>query len=309
MAAFPNQCFTILSVDELNAQEQEIIANFLAQHARSVDGMHLHCIQLKDTILHAPPGVEARSWNDSALNDENYIPWLQKNIVGSNRNSVTVVCGPIASGKTTLIRKEIAKLQADKATIYIHEDFSLSKATQSLRSQFQHSKCSHRAVQISLTTDENSMRDMLLQINNFFNSFLLLKTIYDSSTGSCLYNGNHTYQLFVEVGCVEDQDSCLAWLWRCIPIISCCCEIIEPPLEYIIDDQTRRVCTYLRAFDDGTIDRKFNSVSFNKRIYFVLDYSGSMAIDLGGRTALEVATDCMLGIFESHVQLMDVSAI
>ena len=55
------------------------------------------------------------------------------------------------------------------------------------------------------------------------------------------------------------------------------------------------------------IDRKFNPTPCNKRIMFVLDKSESMEVDLGGRTLLEVATDCMLTIFDSHLQLMDVS--
>ena len=70
--AFPDQTFTIVSVDELPANEQEIIANFLAKHSRSADNMHLHCVQLRGTILHAPPGVKIRLWNDLLLNDELY---------------------------------------------------------------------------------------------------------------------------------------------------------------------------------------------------------------------------------------------
>ena len=52
---------------------------------------------------------------------------------------------------------------------------------------------------------------------------------------------------------------------------------------------------YLRAYRDKTIDRKF-SVSHPKTIVLVLDVSGSMQEDLGGRTALVVAVDNALMI-------------
>ena len=57
---------------------------------------------------------------------------------------------------------------------------------------------------------------------------------------------------------------------------------------------------YLRAYRDKTIDRKF-SVSHPKTIVLVLDVSGSMQEDLGGRTALVVAVDNALMIFDRHV--------
>ena len=308
--AFPNQSFTILRVDELNALDQEIIANFLALHASSVEGMLLHTVQLNDTILHAPPGVDVCVWDDSKLPDnEDHIPWLQKQITAKKNNKITVVCGSTGSGKTALIRREMKNREADSASIYIHEDFSMSTATSSLQTKFQHKISQQRAIHfgISLDTDETPEKDLLLSINNFFNSFLLLGTLYDSSSGNCFNSGVHVYRIFVEVTLSGCEESCQSWLSRYIPILSCSCDFVQPPSEYLIDDQTRRVCTYLRAYDDGTIDRKFNPVPINKTIYFVLDCSGSMEIDLGGRNALEVATDSMLLIFDSHVQEMDVS--
>ena len=307
--AFPGQSFTILRVDELNALDQEIIANFLASHAGSVERMHLHTVQLKDTILHAPPGVDVCLWDDSKLPvNEDHIPWLQKQITSKN-NQITVVSGSCGSGKTALIRREMKNRDGNSASIYIHEDFSMSTATSSLRTKFQHGSCQQRAIHfgISLATDETPQKDLLLSMNNFFNSFLLLGTLYDSSSGNCFHSGVHSYRIFVEVTLPGCEASCQSWFSRYIPILSCSCDFVRPPLEYLIDDQTRRVCTYLRAYDDGTINRKFNPAPINKSIFFVLDYSESMEIDLGGRSALEIATDSMLTIFDSHVQEMDVS--
>lgn len=310
--AFPDQTFTILRIDELNAPKQDMIATFLTRHARSVHQMNLHCVQLKDTILYAPPGVEVRSWDDSTLiPDEIHLPWLQKQTAGVMNNPlVSIVTGPPGSGKTSLIRQEMAKLDADKVSLYIHEDFSLSTAVNSLQSKFEIGKSKNRAIHfgITLPADECPKKDLLLSLNAFFNSFLLFGIVFDAESGSCFHCGLHRYRIFVEVGCVKDQESCQVWVGKFIPVLSGSCDVvIQPPPNYKIDDPARRVCTYLRAYSNGTIDRKFNPTPTSKKVFFVLDYSESMEIDLGGRNALEVATDCMLSIFDSHVQELDVS--
>ena len=280
--------------------------------------MHLHCIQLRDTILHAPPGVEIVLWDKSTLlNDVQHKSWFQKNVTQRNHiNNITIVGGSAGSGKTRLIRREMKQLAStgyDVASIYIHEDFCLNSAVTSLRAKFNNAKSRNRSLHIgfSMATNQGNnstaaRNNLMLSINNFLYSFLVLQSIYDPSTGSFFHSGIHSYDLFVELDCGEDE---LGWLGSNVPILTCCDSIIQPPPDYIIDVQTRRVCTYLRAFDDGTIDRKFNPTPYNKRIFFVLDKSGSMEIELdGGRNALQVAADSMLRIYDSHVQLMDVSS-
>ena len=281
--------------------------------------MHLHCIQLRDTILHAPPGVEIVLWDKSTLlNDVQHKSWFQKNVTQRNHiNNITIVGGSAGSGKTRLIRREMKQLAStgyDVASIYIHEDFCLNSAVTSLRAKFKNAKSRNRSLHIgfSMATIQGneittSRNDLMVSINNFFYSFLVLQSVYDPSTGSFFHSGTHSYDLFVELDCGEDE---IGWLGSNVPILTCCDSIIQPPSDFIIDEQTRRVCTYLRALDDGTIDRKFNPASANKRIYFVLDKSESMEIELGGRrNALQVAADSMLRIYDSHVQLMDVSTI
>lgn len=193
------------------------------------------------------------------------------------------------------------KLAADKASLYIHEDFCLAKAVKSLRIKFNNKACRDRAIHIGFSisnaVNEAPRKDLLHSVNNFFNSFLLLGIVHDPSSGTCFHSGIHLYHLFVELESAENEETCRDWLKCNVPILFCCDDIVKPPLEYIIDHRTRRVCTYLRAYDNGTIDRKFNTSLRNKRIFFVLDYSASMEVDLGGRNALEVATDCMLSIF------------
>ena len=91
------------------------------------------------------------------------------------------------------------------------------------------------------------------------------------------------------------------WLQQHLPIISHIGTLECPSSEFLIDEQTRRVCTYLRAYDDQTINRKF--VAYQKCLVFLLDESGSMA----GSKANE-AVDNMIRLFDSHVQIGDVSS-
>jgi hypothetical protein len=105
----------------------------------------------------------------------------------------------------------------------------------------------------------------------------------------------------------EEGTSALEWLWRHIPVLAICGTVHEPPKDFAIDEEARRVCTYLRAYDNGTINRKLNSA---KQIVFVLDVSQSMeSIVGGGKSALTVAVENAITIFDSHIQPGDVSAI
>lgn len=311
--AFPDWVFTIIAVDRLSSNEQDIIANFLAKHSRSEDRLHLHCVQLRNTTtLHAPPGVDTKLWDNLSLDDDNLTElWIRENVLrGRNVKNLLLVHGPSSSGKTRYIREEMTRLAetsgAEVASVYIHEDFCLSSAVASLRSKFKRGSSQDRAIHIVIPMAADG--NQLLCANSFFNSFLILQHIQDPSSGSCFYSGNHQYHVFVELDCAGNESDCLAWLKSCIPILTCCSAVMQPPPDYIVDDRTRRVCTYLRAYDNGTIDRKFDPTPCNKQVFFVLDKSGSMQADLGGRTALEVAADSMVDIFGSHVQLMDVSA-
>lgn len=93
-----------------------------------------------------------------------------------------------------------------------------------------------------------------------------------------------------------------------VPILSYCgLHVLQPPSEFSIDEKARRVATYLRAYDDGSIDRKFNSTPANKSIFFVLDKSGSMNSIIDSRTSFQAASESMLSVFNSHIRVMDVS--
>lgn len=91
------------------------------------------------------------------------------------------------------------------------------------------------------------------------------------------------------------------WLTGNIPIIASLGTCRGPSRWFILDREARRVCTYLRAFATGTINRKFESGA-KKRIVLVLDCYGSME-----GTPFQDAMNNALGIFDTHVIDGDVS--
>jgi hypothetical protein len=147
-------------------------------------------------------------------------------------------------------------------------------------------------------------------VNHFFNSFILFGKVYDPTSGISFYGSSHKWDVFIEMNVpAEDESAAQAWLIEHVPILSYCSSCVQqPPSDYDIDAKARRVAIYLRAYDDLSIDRKFNSTPAKKTILFVLDRSGSMNIKMAdGRSRFQVASESMLNIYNSHVRVMDVS--
>lgn len=313
--AFPEYIFVITHVERLGASEQELIATFIAKHAKSVDTIRLHCIQSKDTVLYASPGVSISAWDDSLLAENCPISWLHDCIASKGHVTDTTIVFSDAPcyGKTRYIRKKLEEARvtgAQTGSIYIHEDFTLAKAVEQLRNKFGEGgskKSIHLAFSWSCDCKPND--EFLLAVNHFFNSFLLFGNVYDPTCGNSFYGSSHEWDVFVEMNiCAGGEEAVHSWLREHVPILSyCSSRTQQPPCDFDIDEKARRVALYLRAYDDGSIDRKFNSTPANKSIVFVLDKSGSMQIDVGGRSRFQVASESMLSLFNSHIQVMDVS--
>jgi hypothetical protein len=144
-------------------------------------------------------------------------------------------------------------------------------------------------------------------VNHFFFSILILGCVHDTSSSLSFHLGEGSWKIFIELPS-EDGVSSMEWLWRHIPVLAICGTVQEPPNVFAVDEATRRVCTYLRAYDNGTINRKFKTSQ--KQITFVLDVSGSMSAEVGGGlSALAAAIENAVRIFDSHIQPGDVSFV
>jgi hypothetical protein len=239
-------------------------------------------------------------------------------IDGVGMENVTVMtsecCG---AGKTSAITMELKVIvkqsDARAGVIMIHEGSTCSSLIEALLKIFP-AGSGDRAVHFSLTTlptDTSNSLGLHRMLNHFFFSLLALRQVYCGLCRRSFHIGAGRWRVFVELPSLEPvipgfyED----WIQKNIPILSLCATYTHPTSLLRIGIQGKRVCTYLRAYEDGTIDRKFEK-SRKKQILFVLDKSGSMADILdNGLTALSNATDNALRIFDTHIDVGDVSDV
>jgi hypothetical protein len=96
----------------------------------------------------------------------------------------------------------------------------------------------------------------------------VLRSIEDPATGFVfnIPSGCH-WDVVVEVPHREGHlqelaDSALSQqegFWLELPVLACLGTERAPTLDYDIDEETRLVCKYLRAFEDGSIDELYKA--------------------------------------------------
>jgi hypothetical protein len=221
-------------------------------------------------------------------------------------------CG---SGKTRLIRRKLDKIrkkdnEAEVASLVVHEGTTLSSLITVLDSKFQNSRPYHAALHVSFSVLQIGGKrsdDWIRQLNFFFFSLLVLRSVYDPVSSRSFSLGDKQWKLFFELPQSEAEETSSDWLTKNIPVLTVCGTAQSPSAQYVIDEKARRVSTYLRALSTGTINRKFCSGS-QKRIVLALDCSGSMrACFSNGLTAFQVAVNNAVGIVDSHLVEGDVS--
>jgi len=170
------------------------------------------------------------------------------------------------------------------------------KDLHSLKRKFKNSKSS-KVVHFSLMTSLDSKYSALLKdLNRFFQSLLLTGVVTDPMTFESFSLGARNWTFYIELqdstgSNIESvKNSLLAYM----PLLAYCATFESPPSVFDIDQKARRVCTYLRALNNGTINRKFQPGK--KLIIFVIDKSGSMA-----DWQIHSAIDNAIKIFHSHV--------
>ena len=315
VAAFPTSIFMVTNVQALPGNHQEAIVNFTSRPDAASNSCNLHCVQLSDTILHSSPWVEEIIWDDKRLKNANFDKWKTFVVEKLNIEAVQVItsssCG---AGKTRFIRKRMEALKHEDpdlngTTICIHEGTTLDSLVQALRKHQCH-KARRNAIHFSFMLPLESCNTKLIKtLNHFFNHLLLSKSVRSPTTGERFTMGWSKWHIFVElpgIGVGDNLKLETIKQLRChLPILCLSASIEVPSGEFDIDDTTHRVCTYLRAFSDGTIDRKFER-AVSKQLIFVIDASGSMNTHMGaGRTAFQVALDNALNIFDTHIHVGD----
>jgi len=306
--AFPHGIFVLCNVEALSVENQEFVLFHICKN-NFFEKANLHFIQCGESILQHSPLIQKRTLTKddikksrSSIQEIVNLDYLQVKsviVVSSRRNG---------SGKTTYIKK---KMKDEPTTITINEGSSLDFLIQTLNNKFQHSN-SPEVVHFSLMTSLNSKYSVILKnINFFFQSLLLTGIVIDPSTFQSFSFGSKKWTVYIELQdtAASKKESIKTLLLTHIPLLAYCASFITPPSLFDIDKKARRVCTYLRAFNMGTIDRKFQPA--RKLILFVLDKSGSMKFPFeeNGKKPIDLAIDNAIQIFDSHVKSNDVSLV
>jgi len=294
-----------MNVDHFDSKVLEKLMAFLSDREIAALGINFHCIQRGET-LHTAPWVSERSWDLETLAALRSSPpstsW-QSRLFGEMTVVASESCG---TGKTRHIRDKFETMNRSTtrvASVVIHERTSGASLIRSLREKYSGTS-KKRVLHVSFSflpkRSQRKYKAWLREMNYFFNCMVATRSVYDPVSSTSFAFAGH-WKVFFELPRGPSGESTRDWLLENIPIIAFYSNFQKPKCKYVIDDQARRVSTYLRALATGTINRKFEAGAV-KRIVLVLDCSGSME-DVPFRDAVRNA----VGIFDSHVAEGDVS--
>lgn len=275
--AFPLNTFAILNAEKLESSIIEAVLVFFSDRRIEAYGFTLHCIQRGDTLIHPSPWIKGESWDRDSVNQHGltWKPKVLKNL------TLSVIASPkCGTGKTKHIRQTLKRFQSrghEVASIVVHEMSSISSLVTDLKRKLQgtRKRCAlHISVAWTPSLSKNS-EVWLQQLNSFMFSLLVLHSVYDPLLSTSFSFTAEEWHVFIEMPESIASQSSLDWLSENVPIVSACATCREPSRRYKIDKTARRVGVYLRAYETGTINRKFDGGA-KKRIILVLDCSGSM---------------------------------
>lgn len=300
VTTFTQSTFTILNIQALESSVLELLVGFLSDSDVAKKGFQLHLLQHGDFIT-SSPWVRETAWDDENLLDgrETIDRWKDRIRDGDYLSDLFVVSSSSSSsGKTRMIRGRLQELSSEYETgsLTVHEQSTLQDIMKRLQMMFSSSK---RALHVSicLGSAENIAGAWVKQLNYFFFSFLVLRGIVDPvASTSCSFDMIE-WKVFIEVPARMG----MKWVENNIPVLFRSGDLLSSPPDLVVSDEMRRVCTYLRAFESGTINRKFNT-NKQKRVVLLIDCSGSMQ---GG--PFRDARNNAVSIFDSHVVEGDVS--
>jgi hypothetical protein len=319
---FSNNTFVILGTDKLDTKSLEVLFLFISNISVVSTSITLHIIVTTDLVPPSAPWIKQRTWGTEQLEAFGLLPryniWKDLMLDQITIAAVTVVLSSFTgSGKTRYIREEMEKIQEDVtdrakevASVVIHEASTFSSIVADFCAKFNESACQH-LLYVSfqfVPLDYKKHEKWLREIDHFFFSLLVLRELYDpiASRSFSLFEGEWT--LFVELPSMPEH-SPQEWMQTSIATLQLCATIVEPPKNFVFDESSRRVCTYLRAFSAGTIDRKFEGFS-KKRLLLVVDQSGSMTSILSeGISAFQASINNALEVYDRCISEDDVSSI
>jgi hypothetical protein len=272
VVAFPGNTFVVLNAEMLGGKLLERLMSFLSHKDSCSSGSCLHCIQREQAILHYAPWVKTREWAGDSLpldrssNRDSSVLWTQQVLDERFVERVDILWGPTCgTGKSRHIQDHLVRLSNDLSyqvgVVVLHEGSCISSLVTDLHDNFSWNaeRC---AVHFSFyyMPDRGDDSCWIETINYFFLLLLVQRSIHDPISRCTFHLGKRRWQIFVELpssSIVPGGE----WLQRFVPILSACGNFCAPNKSFLADKEMHRVCMYLRAFENGTINRKFCSQS------------------------------------------------
>ena len=195
VTAFPTSKFVVLNVQELSAELQEQLVNFMSRSELTEKYHNFHCVQLSDTILHSFPWVEQLVWNERKFHKADLKSFKLHVVDGFFIEQMIVVLGVSGSGKTRWIRHEMKSLKEkhkmiQTVSIPIHERTTVHSLFESLNKiEFCESYRSAIHFSFMVPLDDKCDPAWIKSLNHFFNMLLLTRSIHDSTTGETFFMG------------------------------------------------------------------------------------------------------------------------
>ncbi|KAJ1631512.1 hypothetical protein T492DRAFT_54450 [Pavlovales sp. CCMP2436] len=320
--------FALVRADLLSSGGQDVLTYFLLDRQRESEPVRLHCIVDGPSLIQPAPWIRMHQWGPSSVGASTLpsraaaeTSYRSGVVDGACVLSLRVVTSLApGAGKTHLARKELARLGVDVVEVSISEAFDSSAIGLALcKHQLAQS---HRGapasavlfkIQVGYYDSLAELACVLAPINQFFYELLVLRLV-GGSTVDVPYalRADAGWHVIVEVPSLIGHAPGVSgaeqarWLRDIgLPALFYLSTELTPNLVYDLDDETRRVCKYLRAFSDGSINRKFGEgATLPKHIILLLDISGSME---GHK--LNVAVDNLLRVYDSHVQPTDLLSL
>jgi len=310
---FKSNMFVIMNAETLEGGQLETLFSFMSNPGIAAKGISLNLIQRENAMLHTAPWIHGVKWEDDEAGHENKLLWKALIVDQVHIEVVWIVWShKIGAGKTHHVQNELNSCCIDEfAKVAVHEKSSVASIIRDLENKFSRD-LGTKAVHMNFAdapTDQEATH-WVADLNHFFLSLVFLRSVRSPVSARSFHLDESNWRIYVELP-NHDGDSMsemiTQWLRKNIPVLTLCGTSHSPPICYAIDDKTRRVCAHLRAYDNGTINRKF-SVRL-QRILFVLDKSGSIEVQMGQSMALSIVTDNALRIFDCHIGIGDMFGV
>lgn len=315
--------YALVHVDALSSACQDDVTAFLLDRVRESEELRLHCVVDGPSMLQPAPWIRITHWNVASA--ASALPARQAAarqytaaiVDGTCIRSVRVFASSVpGAGKTHLARKQLQLLRADTLVVCLSEAFDAADVSRLLAAHEarQHSVTDTRSavffqVQMGHFATLDGLAAALRPIAAFLYDLLVLRLVGGGgSEPPFALPSDAGWDVFVEVpslvGHAADAAGVNQAAWyaeHALPLLWLVGTIVEPPAEFEVDERVRRVCKYLRAYSDGTINRKFgDGAPASKHVLLLLDVSGSMQGE-----KLDAAVDNMLAIFDGHMRAGD----